>query len=135
MRSGLRLDVLVRVSESAMTDLDYAYLKHDSGEVVEFEVQTSKRFTVRIEKLEDRVFHNPMLGGLLSYSRPDQTNVTIILGEDEVDSKRHAALFVSRLLATLPKDPWKGLGIVESITARSQWKEWMASSDREQATE
>ncbi|MGD1055163.1 MAG: hypothetical protein ABR867_03670 [Nitrososphaerales archaeon] len=135
MRSGLRLDVLVKVSESTMIDLGYAYLKHDSGEVVELEVQTPKRFTVRIEKLEDRVFRNPMLGGLLSYSRPDQTNVTIILGEDGIDSKRHVALFVSHLLAALPKDPWKGLGIVESITARSQWKEWMASSDREQATE
>jgi len=135
MRSGLHFDALVMASESTMTDLGYAFLKHDSGEVVELEVQTPKRFTVRIEKLEDRVFHNPMLGGLLSSSRPGQTNVSIVLGEDGVDSKLYAALFVSRLLVALPRDPWKGLGIIESITAKSQWKEWVASSARKQVTE
>lgn len=124
MKSGLRFDVLVKDSESALKDLGYAFFKNGSGTVIEFEIQMPEKFIVRLEKLEDRVLMNPMLGRGFSRSRAGPTNVSILLGENRPESEKHAALFVSRLLAILPANPWKGLGFVESLTAKSLWREW-----------
>jgi len=130
MKSALRLETMAKCCESALRQLGYVFFKNDSGTVVEFEVQTPEKFIVRIEKLEDRIFMNPMFGAGLSRLQVGPTNVTILLMNNGPQVRRHAGLFVSALMTNLPRDPWKGLGFVESLTAKSLWREWVAESQR-----
>ncbi len=80
---------------------------------------------VRIQKLEPLMHANPLLGGLDLRGPRREVNVAIVLSE-EAGAKESAATFVRGLLAALPKEPWKGLGFVQSLTAKSLWRRWAA---------
>lgn len=129
MRSGLRFSTMVESSESTLKSLGYQYFRHGSEKLVEFEVTGPGAFVVRIQELEDIVHPNPVILAPSDPGGARTTHVSITLGENRDESRRLASTFVSGLLATLPSKPWKGLGFVQSMTAKSLWKGWAAGSE------
>ena len=126
LKSGLPFKVMASSAESALEKLGYKFFKNDFGHTVEFGVEKPATFSVLVQKLDDTVYHSALLGGLVSRNTPGRTNLSIVLGGESSKSKRHAVLFVIELLAALPREPWKGLGFIESLTAKSLWKRWAA---------
>ena len=125
MKSGIPFSALVRSSERVLTGSGRPYVKHDIGHTVEFEVEGGPKFMVRIQRLEPLERHNPLLGNLDLRGPRREVNVAIILSQ-EPGAKESAAKFVGELIATLPKEPWKGLGLVTRLTAKSLWRRWAA---------
>ncbi len=125
LKSGLPFKTLLSSTEAVLKKAGRPYVKHDIGHTVELDVEGGPRFTVRIQRLEPLMHANPMLGGLDLRGPRNEVNFAIILSR-EAGAKESAATFVGELLAALPKDPWKGLGFVQRLTARSLWKRWAA---------
>jgi len=125
LKSGLPFSTLVRSSERVLTASGRMYVKHDIGHTVELEVGGGPRFVVRIQRLEPMEHANPMLGGLDLRGPRREVNVAIILSQ-ESGAKESAAKFVGELMSVLPKEPWKGLGLVQRLTAKSLWRRWAA---------
>ena len=125
MKSGLSFSTLVRSSEALLTDTRRPYAKHTAGDMVELEVGGGPRFMVRIQRLEPLPHGNPLLGGLDMRAPSREVNVAIVLSE-EAGAKESAAKFVGEWMSALPKEPWKGLGFMQRITAKSLWTRWAA---------
>jgi hypothetical protein len=98
-------------------------VKNDIGHTVELEVQGEPRFLVRIQRLEPIERVNPLLGGLDLDGTRREVNVAIILSQ-VAGAKESAAKFVRDLMSALPKEPWKGLGLVQRLKAKSLWRRW-----------
>ena len=125
MKSGIPFETLVSASEKALDKLRRTYTKSGTERMVELEVSGDDPFTVRIQRLEPLPHYNPLLGGLVSGEGKEEVNVAIVLG-DGGNAKEAASRFVGELIASLPTEPWKGLGFVESLTAKSLWRRWVA---------
>ncbi len=125
MKSGLPFSTLVRSSEAVLTESGRPYMKHDIGHTVELDVAGGPRFMVRIQRLEPLPRGNPLLGGLDMRAPLKEVNVAILLSEEQ-GAKLSAAKFVGDWMAALPKEPWKGLRLIQRITARSLWTRWAA---------
>lgn len=125
MKSGLDFGVIVSASEETLRRMGRAYSKSDVGHTVELEVAGDDQFAVRIRRLEPLPRYNPLLGGLVPRDERDEVDVAIAL-RGGAEAKGTAAKFVGELMASLPSEPWKGLGFVETFTAKSLWRRWAA---------
>lgn len=124
VKSGLPFDLLVRISEGVIREIGCAFAKNISGDIVELEVRRPEEFVVRFQKLPEVEFGSALFGALWTRRFAAATSVSIVLGPHTEASKRMAAIYVKTVMDRFPDRPWRGLRLVEQMTARSQWMRW-----------
>lgn len=112
---------LSAVTESSMRYLGLQFARNESRDMVEFEVSAPARFLVRITHLHEVEHPSAVFGFILPRRQNESTDFRIEYPEGPGHGKEFGSQLVKAVLAGLPKPPWKGLGIIESMTAKQLW--------------
>jgi predicted Fe-S protein YdhL (DUF1289 family) len=124
MRAATKFEYaeLVKFVRKTLGELGYAYLKNETKRITEFEIESPCRFRVLVEDCTREGTGRLSLGS-------DKTESAIELWKqiaaDEPDDvlERHVDSFLRKLMATLPREPWKGFGPFRSRSERVRWSE------------
>lgn len=122
MKSGVGAPRLVEVAEGALRRLGYGYAKSSSGGVVEFEVSTPARLVARVTRLEEVEEVSSVFGSGFPSRQGGASDFALVLDPGDPDSKGAGARLVAEVRGSLKDPPWKGLGFIESMTAKALWE-------------
>ena len=122
MKAAVDALKLAKVAEETLKGLGFDFAKNEGPGLVEFEVSTPAHFVARLTALQEPVQPVALLGSILTPKRK-VVDVELLFSGDDASARGASASFVKGILASLQKPPWKGLGFVESITAKALWQE------------
>ena len=122
MKASTRMKVMVAATEAGLRDLGFDFFKSDARELVEFEVSKPEQFMVRITHLPELEYPSAVVGLGFSSRLRESTDFRIQFSTETPGARASAAGLVKHVLASLKVPPWKGLGLIESGTAKALWK-------------
>lgn len=122
MKSGLRGAALAEATEGALKRLGYGYSRSGAGGVVEFEVSSPAPFVVRITQLEEVEHVSSVFGAGFPSVQPVASDFALESDQAVPASREAGARLVAEVRGSLKAPPWKGLGVVEGMTARALWE-------------
>ena len=97
--------------------------------MVEFVVTKPFEFSVILEDISSLSFSRAslLLGGFLA-PNPTRSSVVINVPGDDPKGFGAASAYAKEMVGGLKREPWKGLGIVSSRTAKVLWDRWLEPS-------
>lgn len=120
--ANVKYATLVACVENSLSTLNYGHLKHTTKLLTEFEVESPCHFRVIVEDAAGEKY-----GFALLMSEKNESVIEILptLGAQESDDvlRQHVASLVGQVRKTLPREPWKGLGVFRSRSERVKWSE------------
>jgi hypothetical protein len=120
-RAAISPFVLTDSVRSALDSLGYAYLRNEGGYITEFEITAPRRMIVRVEDLTSKQLGFPLRSQLKLESAIEIIGV-VGAPEPQEELRRCASALVSKLLGSLPKEPWKGLGLFRGGSEKDNWE-------------
>jgi hypothetical protein len=127
MKASFPANELGDASKRVLEELGYEFYVNKTIEITEFEVIKPASILLRVTRLP---VEPPMtrMGTLFGWTdgprnRGETCELEIVVREKNSSSLQVAALFVDRLVSTLTKKPWQGLGSFE----RAAWNSWLGT--------
>ncbi len=122
MKAATKMKVLVNTTADTLGRLGFKFERNGGEQLVEFNVLWPEPFMVRISHLAEVEYPSGVFGMILPSRQSECTDLRLVFAEDSRLARQRAAELVKGLLETLPKPPWKGLGLIEAGTARAMWR-------------
>ena len=121
MKASVNLARLASLTESTMRQLGLEFARNEGKQIVEFDVTRPGSFIIRITQLPEVEYPSAVLGFLLPGRQSESTDFRIVFRDGDRNARELSSALVKGILGSLKKPPWKGLGLVESITSKSLW--------------
>ena len=127
LRSSIDYDTMVLQTSECLKKLDVEYVTNGHDSITEFEVTQPVYFRLVLEP--NKIPKVRSFAILQSISAPTGSTLEIRFGlDDEPDqvslASSNVIRFLRLLIASLPKKPWTGLGLMESGNEEKKWKQW-----------
>ncbi len=122
LKAALAPSKMSKITADAMRYLGFQFVEHRGEGVQEFEVTLPAQFVARITDLRDPEPPFRLLGPIIPAAR-DKVDLRLTFPDSDTAARDASAKLVRTILAGLHQPPWKGLGIVESVTAKALWNE------------
>lgn len=123
LRASSEFQDVATSAEKALRNLNFAFLRNMTKDLVELEVVEPGYFRIVIEKRRDPEVRNLILP---SIKEAKGTSIDLWFDTDQAENKEtpiNAKLFLKTLLPLLPVSPWIGLRFRESGKEKKKWHE------------
>lgn len=121
LKSSYLVSELVSVTETCLRQLEFKFVRNETKGMVEFDVTEPATFLVRITQLQELEHPSPIFGLLLTGRQSACTDLSVVLDPIEVAARIRASELIKAILSSLQEPPWKGLGVIESLTSKALW--------------
>jgi len=126
LKASTDFQLMQTKSEESLKQLGFMFIRNSTVRLVEFEINEPSYFRVVVEKRNDPRVRNIMLILPPDISSSKGSTVDVRFDLDQDSRKRalaeeHAKNFLKKLLASLPAEPWHGLGFRESRKEKKKW--------------
>ncbi len=125
LKASQPFEKVIEATEASLASLKIEFLRNESTELVEYEINSPAYFRVVVEPRKDAEVHNFILP---SIKRATGTTIELRFGLDSTreelqQASKHATLFLRTLVASLGAPPWEGLRMREAGREKKRWKE------------
>ena len=109
--------------QATLDKLGFKYRKNTARYVIEFEVVSPCSMLIRVEDLaRERAGFPYVLRSSLKVESAIELRRVIGATTPEEEVRRNASIFARSLRDVLPKEPWKGIGLIGSRSEKSNWE-------------
>jgi hypothetical protein len=132
LRTSIALEELIEKSELVFHESGYAFLKHNTRDVAEFEVLKPEYFRVYFERRKDPKARNMMfiLPPKISQNRGTEVRLAFDLDQSQESvtaAEAYLRSYVTKLVASLSAKPWDGLERNEREKEKKKWEALVGS--------
>lgn len=121
LKTSVGFAKLASITESTLRQLGYEFAVNRASQIVEFEVMRPEQFIVRITHLKEVEYPSAVFGFALPGRQSECNDFRLVFTGDARGARELSAKLVKGILSSMKKPPWKGLGLVESMTSKSMW--------------
>jgi hypothetical protein len=111
---------LVEGVRASLERQGFTYRTNVGRSLIEFEVTSPCKLLIVVEDLSE--YRVGYLGGRIRREAALEIKRMVGSTTSTEELRKHALRFVTDLVESLPKEPWKGTGYIRSRWERSNWK-------------